>query len=139
MEEIINDLKIAKKKKGLTNKQIAEATGIPEGTVARVFSHKEYAFKYDTIRPIVEYLITDDIYDEEVPNPLPDESTIELLKHIIAEKNDEIESLKVDSRKEIETLKNNTKTLRLTTLCMAISIILLILVDLGISGIGWFR
>lgn len=146
MEEIINELKLAKKKKDLTNKQIAEATNVPEGTVARVFSHKEYNFKYDTIRPIVEYLITDDIYDEETPNPLPDENTIELLKHIIAEKNDEIEQYKEQLRAmaeikdtEVTALKGNTKILRLIILCLAVSLLMMVVVDLGISGVGWFR
>lgn len=153
MQEIINDLKITKKKKGYTNKQIAEATGIPEGTVSRVFSSKDYNFKYDTIKPIVDYLMMDDFYDEEVKNPLPEDDMLELFRHILPEKNHqieemycEIEQLKEQYRNshdmhkiEVEQLKNNMRMLRFIILSMSISIVLLILVDLGVSGVGWLR
>lgn len=146
MTEIIADLKLAKKKKGITNKQIADKTGIPEGTVARVFATKEYNFKYDTIKPIVELLLTNEIYDEDVPNPLPDSDIVELLKHINVEKNLEIDELKEQIiafedkyTNETKSMLSHIKTLRVCLAVLAVSILILVIIDFTVTNIGWFR
>ena len=83
---------------GYTNQKLSEMTGVPAGTIDRVFSGKYAEFKYSTIQPIVSVLLG---YREETPEPkVEDEQgqfyydTIEGYKLVLENKNHEIEELK---------------------------------------------
>lgn len=45
-----------KEERGLTNRNIAEGSGVPIGTVSRVFSNNGSDFRYETLQPIIQYL-----------------------------------------------------------------------------------
>lgn len=62
----LDNLKELKKNKGMSTKQIAEKTNLPERTVARIFSGDTDAPRVDTLRRIVAVLdgSLDDIFAE---------------------------------------------------------------------------
>lgn len=53
----MDQLKIAKAAAHppLSNREIAERTGVPQGTVDRVFGPKPYNFTYETLKPLMDY------------------------------------------------------------------------------------
>lgn len=74
---IVEKLKAIKKEQKLTLEQISERSGVPMGTVSRVFGNVHYDFKYETIKPIAKALIGfDDLDDPEVENPVADNQII---------------------------------------------------------------
>lgn len=54
---IVDQLKAAKAAAHppLSNREIAERTGVPQGTVDRVFGPKPYNFTYETLKPLMDY------------------------------------------------------------------------------------
>ena len=54
---IVDQLKIAKAAAHppISNREIAERTGVPQGTVDRVFGPKPYNFTYETLKPLMDY------------------------------------------------------------------------------------
>lgn len=62
----LDNLKELKKEKGMSSKQIAELTNLPERTVARIFSGDTEDPRVDTVRRIVTVLggSLDDIFAE---------------------------------------------------------------------------
>ena len=57
MEKIVEDLKRIKEENELTNADISKMSGVPVGTVNRVFSMKTGSHNYATIEPIKEALL----------------------------------------------------------------------------------
>lgn len=57
MEKIVEDLKRIKEENGLTNADVSKMSGVPVGTVNRVFSGKTCSHSYATIEPIKEALL----------------------------------------------------------------------------------
>lgn len=57
MEKIVEDLKRIKEENELTNADISKMSGVPVGTVNRVFSSKTGSHNYATIEPIKEALL----------------------------------------------------------------------------------
>lgn len=57
VQSIVDQLKIAKAAAHppLSNREIAERTGVPQGTVDRVFGPKPYNFTYETLKPLMDY------------------------------------------------------------------------------------
>lgn len=57
VQSIVDQLKIAKAAAHppLSNREIAEHTGVPQGTVDRVFGPKPYNFTYETLKPLMDY------------------------------------------------------------------------------------
>lgn len=43
----------------ISNESLAERSGVPKGTIDRLFSSKHYDFKYETIRPLLKVLVGD--------------------------------------------------------------------------------
>lgn len=70
--QAIEFLKLRKKFLGVSNQQIADATKVPVGTVARFFAFDPETdtadFKYDTIRRIAAYLMGYTWDGEDCPN-----------------------------------------------------------------------
>ena len=62
----LDNLKELKKRKGMSSKQIAELTNLPERTISRIFSGETDAPRIDTLRRIVTILdgSLDDIFAE---------------------------------------------------------------------------
>lgn len=106
IQSIIEECKEIKRKLGYTNQYIAEQTGVPEGTVSRVFGSRQYNFKYETIQPIIAFLAAE---DADGAAKLPNNDVIALYEDIVAGKNKELAELKAEHRKEIDALKSEHK------------------------------
>lgn len=92
--ELIDWCNNRKKEMKLSNAKLAELTGVPEGTLDRIFTGKNPEFRYSTIQPIVAFLIG---IQEDVPKNETSEfyvDTIDGYKLIIENKNHIIEGLK---------------------------------------------
>ena len=57
VQSIVDQLKTAKAAAHppISNREIAERTGVPQGTVDRVFGPKPYNFTYETLKPLMDY------------------------------------------------------------------------------------
>ena len=154
----IEQCKAIKRKLGYTNQYIAEQTGVPEGTVSRVFGSKQYNFKYDTIQPIIAFFAEEDTLGAVQP---PNNDVVSLYEDIVAGKNRELAELKEGHRNEItslkaehraaiadlkkdhqseaDSLKKANRHLR-TVLCVIVGIlVLLAIIDLSFTSFGWWR
>lgn len=111
--ELVKWCRARKAELGLTNASIAEKTGVPPGTLDRIFSGTYSEFKYSSIQPVVAYLVG---LSEDVPQPEDEESeqgnyyynTIEGYRLIVENKNFQIQQLtvEIESRdREIERLR----------------------------------
>lgn len=56
-KDIIDWCNKRKKEMHLSNAKLANATGVPEGTIDRILTGKNLEFRYSTIQPIVRLLI----------------------------------------------------------------------------------
>lgn len=136
--ETISELKSIKEAKGLTNRDISEGSGVPLGTVNRVFSGGGADFRYETtLKPIIRYL-------GELDDPLPsnvrmlqvdDPAIIALYKTIIAEK---------DRRLEAYMRREDRFTKIITILAVIIGILFIgllfiIIMDLTHPDRGWWQ
>ena len=158
IQSIVEQCKEIKRKLGYTNQFIAEQSGVPEGTVSRVFGSKQYNFKYDTIQPIVAFLAEMDV-DGALSQPNND--VIALYEDIVAGKNRELAELKAEHKtevnnikaehraavaelraehqKETERVRKTNRHLR-TVLCVIIGIlVVLAIIDLSFTSFGWWR
>ena len=158
IQTIVEQCKEIKRKLGYTNQFIAEQTGVPEGTVSRVFGNRQYNFKYETIQPIVLFLAE---VDAEGELSQPSSDIIALYEDIVAGKNREladlksehkdainalkaehrtaIAELKKEHQRETERLRKTSKHLR-TVLCIIVGIlVVLAIIDLSFTSFGWWR
>lgn len=55
--ELIEWCKQRKKHVGMSREKLADASGIPKGTIDRLFAGKSPDFKYETIRPMLRVLV----------------------------------------------------------------------------------
>lgn len=103
-----------KKEMGISNAKLADMTGVPEGTVDRIFTGRNNEYRYSTIQPILRYLIG---FDDATPDNKPTHyyaDTIEGYKLAVENKNNSINVLKSTYQsltQQIEFLKklNNEK------------------------------
>lgn len=158
-QDIIKDLKKIKTEKSLSNQDIADATGVPLGTVARVFGNQPTNFKYETIQPIIVFLVGSDIYSEQPTKSLPDDEMISFYKNVIKELRQSLDSEKTKHNEDVITLKAETKEqiaemksehsksihhyekavtfYRVSCAFFVIISILLIILDYTLPNVGW--
>lgn len=89
--ELLGWCKLRKNKLGLSNLELAEKSGVPLGTLNRLFASDMIDCKYETVRPIVKALVGE-WSDNPCPTPgdaLQDEHLINELARLKAE-NEEI-------------------------------------------------
>lgn len=156
IQALIEQCKTIKRKLGYTNQFIAEHTGVPEGTVSRVFGTKAYNFKYETIQPIVEFLAG---ADEDTPAPNND--VIALYADIVASKDADIAALKAEHKAAIDALKaehqarmqevkadyqsridqlqKTNHRQKFLIIAMITIILILVIIDFSFTDIGWWR
>ena len=67
--EILEWCKARKAELHLSNDKIADLSGIPRGTVARVFAGVHEDFKFGTVQPILRVLIGGTYHRESCPDP----------------------------------------------------------------------
>lgn len=160
IQEIIEECKEIKRNLGYTNQFIAEQTGVPEGTVSRVFGAKTYNFKYETIQPIMAFLVNERD-DEALPKPNSDNDIVGLYADIVSSKNDEIAAMKTEHREELGSLKTEHKETvqelkreyqgkiaklermnhiqRILIIAMVLTILILAFIDFSYTSVGWWR
>lgn len=158
IQAIIEECKAIKRDLGYTNQFIAERTGIPEGTVARVFGSKAYSFKYETIQPIIAFLVKE--CDVE-SLPLQNNDVVALCADIVSSKDSEIATMRTEHRTElgslkaehketvqelkqeyqskIEELKKTISRQKLLIIVMVTTILILAIIDFSYTNIGWWR
>ena len=165
MQAIIDKCKKVKTDKGYSYEYIAQQSGIPKSTVERFFSANGKSCRYDTVCPIVRFLVG---FDEPVPEspkeivkemPLPLNEMIDLYREAIVKRESENEKLKEEHKAEIAELKaehkqhiadlkaeyqNNIDAKHKTNIRLWITLIvilslvgILIIADLQITGRGW--
>ncbi len=86
-KDLIDWCNSRKKQMHLSNAKLANATGVPEGTIDRILTGKNLEFRYSTIQPIVKLLIG--INEETPTNESSDfyADTIDGYKLIVQNKN----------------------------------------------------
>ena len=80
-EELLGCCKERKKFLKLSNEKLAELTGIPKGTIDRLFSGEHLDFKFETMRPIIMVLAGGEFVEApcpEKPNSFADENICRL-------------------------------------------------------------
>ena len=83
-----------KKEMGISNAKLADITGVPEGTIDRIFTGRNNEYRYSTIQPIIRYLLG---YNEVTPSNESTDyytSTIEGYKLAVQNKNNSISVLR---------------------------------------------
>lgn len=115
-KELLARCKVAKKKAGVTNNQLAEKSGVPVGTIERIMAGNVEDAKFSTVQAIVSALL------EFMPEVgCPDDTTAgqEELQHRlaelehIAEEKEKLErhlaALRVSHAAELETVHKDTQ------------------------------
>lgn len=154
MENIKNireQCKAIKKEKKFTNQFLHEQTKVSRATIDRFFSNQECGFQYETIQPLVKFLIDFNKPVEETNIPIPDTDLMELYKSIIKEKESIIREKDnmIDTKsRSIEHLKEEAKDIKRsrnlfrTAFIVSIAVMLLfvyLFVDAMIGTIGMIR
>lgn len=83
-----------KKEMGISNAKLADATGVPEGTIDRIFTGRNNEYRYSTIQPIIRYLLG---YNQVTPDNQSVDyytNTIEGYKLAVESKNNSISVLR---------------------------------------------
>lgn len=124
MEKIVEDLKRIKEENGLTNADVSKMSGVPVGTVNRVFSSKTCSHSYATIEPIKEALLP--LAKPEEVRELHEEKN----KVLVGEIEQLYERLLTEKEKELR----KCEMLRNISLAFNALLALIIIVFLFISG-----
>lgn len=115
--DLINWCRNRKQFLGLSNRRLAEQSGVPVGTIDRIMAGKYTEFRYSSIQPIVAVLIG---IREDTPKPENADAqqvqdyydTIEGYKLVVENKNhliDELKSACAQLGREIEYLKTENE------------------------------
>lgn len=91
-DKIRKECRRAKKVLGLSNKEVADASNVPKGTVDRFFGATDCNFTSATIEPIEEYLKSK-MQTEQVEGAEDASSMQEMYERILGEKEDHNKSL----------------------------------------------
>ena len=136
----------AKKKSGLTNQQIAELSGVPLGTVNRIFSGGTVDLKFQTLQQLAPALnISLDTLEIKTPAVItqPTEQ-LEHHTHHGHHKSDcpNYEQINVLISKMDETIADLRKERHILFWCLmalVAVIILLFMLDVALPASGWIR
>ena len=136
----------AKKKSGLTNQQIAEQSGVPLGTVNRIFSGAAVDLKFQTLQQLAPALnISLDTLEIKTPAVItqPTEQT-EHHTHHGHHKSEcpNYEQLNILIAKMDETIADLRKERHILFWCLmglVAIIILLFMLDVALPASGWIR
>lgn len=134
MKDIISILVAAKEVQGLTNQQLADASGVPVGTVSRVMAGSADDPKFQTICQLAGALQVslDDFIagrDSKAPQNPPAEPTSQRESNML------IQTLQ-------EVLRRQQKEKRVLFLCLMLMIafvMAVLIIDITNPTVGWFR
>ena len=148
MQQDVNALrercKEIKKQQGITLAKIIEETNVPKSTVEAFFGSVDRQFRYETVKPIVKYMMQFDVPADEVDVPIPNPDLIEMYRTIIDIKNKSIDYLKEQvayERTHFEEMKKS-RTLFRTAFIVSIAVVLVfayLFVDAMIGTFGMIR
>ena len=146
--EIIEWCKARKSDLHITNDTLATMSGVPVGTVNRIFAGKGADFYYETLRPIIKALVSADWEKDGCPHaedvPEHSKDTIARLEkereHLLREN----EYLKTNSQKEIAMLlpllkfRKHAIVVLGTLLGIALAVIIVaLIIDRTTPGLGF--
>ena len=104
----LDKLKDLKKRSGMSAKQIAEKTNMPERTISRIFSGETYAPGIDKLRDIVYAMggSLDDILDEsDFRVPTPEAQALKTTVNDLTAENVRLKDENVTLKAEIDRLR----------------------------------
>ena len=155
--EILEWCKARKAELHLSNDKIADLSGIPRGTVARVFAGSHEDFKFGTVQPILRVLVGGTYHRESCPDPKGDmaerlaESTrkIESLRAVIKENkaayDADLQREREDAARREKYFEKHMRTrmifIIVLSALLAVALVVIItalLVDLNHPGKGFF-
>lgn len=116
--QLIEWCKKRKNTLGMSNQKLAELTGIPLGTINRLFAGANMDFKHETIRPMMQVLVGGDWMGNPCPNPEDRAKETELaeenakLKERIQKLEEELGHDNSDNRQKIDFLKEEVAYLK---------------------------
>ena len=141
MQQNVNALrercKEIKKQQGITLAKIIEQTDATKSTVEAFFGSVDRQFRYETVKPIVKYMMQFDVPADEVDVPIPNPDLIEMYRAIIDIKNKSIDYLK----DEAKDLKRSIRLFR-TAFIVSIAVMLVFIylfIDAMIGTFGMIR
>lgn len=149
--------KMRKTKLGLSNAKLADMSGMPKGTIDRLFTGEHLDFKYETIRPMLKALVggawgenpcadpqgqTDERLEETVKRLEEEKKNLkEQVKTIMEEYHEEVAFLKEQVRNEQAAAKGRKKAIVILGTCLGITLTLIIvalIMDRLNPNIGFF-
>lgn len=127
----------------ISNEKLAELSGIPKGTIDRLFSGEHLDFKFETVRPIIKVLAGGEFVEApcpEEPNNFADENICRL-----EEENARLKEHLVDEQEKTSFFKEQYsfrgKAIIALTTFLGISILLIfaaLIIDLANHDVGFF-
>lgn len=157
VQSIVDQLKIAKAAAHppISNREIAERTGVPQGTVDRVFGPKPYNFTYETLKPLMDYFgLSKNDENREVSTSCEEcvkikemEATILELRAQRSDTKEQVHMLQDAHAEAMDGQKTNARGYRHTIAILSVIIALLLVLivayllhfDLGNPNYGIFR
>lgn len=97
-KEIIEWCKAKKSMLKLTNESLANLSGVPVGTINRIFAGKGTDYYYETLRPIIKALVSGDWSEDNCPNIHEMEELTEHSRDIISRLEAERDFLKEENK-----------------------------------------
>ena len=140
----------AKKIKGLTNPQISSQSGVPIGTVNRIFSGAAEGVQFQTVQALAPVLgISLDTLETKETVLIPT-SVVEELKEIATDpvaaevahscpSQEYVKALMERMDDEIKDLRKVRKILFLSLMAVIAILVFLFVFDLALPGSGWIR
>lgn len=125
--EIVEWCKARKSLLRMTNEKLAELSGVPIGTINRLFSNKSADFYFETVRPIIKALVAGDWSEEKCHTDHEEiskhsEDTIKRLEKDIARLEKENERIIERGEKEKAELINLSHFCRRIIVVLAVAL-----------------
>ena len=122
---------------------ISNASGLPEATIRKIFSGETADPRFETVVKLVSAMggSLDKINAiEKVENAeISEDSYIKALKALKEVYEERIKDIKLTSTEHIQSLQRDKKMLVVVVLALSALLICLLLFDLFIGSVGWFR
>lgn len=133
MDKIVEELKKIKEENGLTNADVSKMSGVPIGTVNRVFSGTNGSHSYATIEPIKEALLPL-AKPEEVQSMHEEKNRV-----LIGEIERLYEKMLTEKEKELRKCERLRNISLIANVVMVLIIIVFLFIDIMHPDIGWIR
>ena len=137
--EILEWCKLRKAHLKLSNKKLAELSKIPEGTIARLFAGEHMDFKYESIRPILMFLVGGTFDGNPCPgtNEAADQKQAETIERLQAENaalretvqtyermhHEDLQELREEFQQNIDYLKAQIRDRKTVSLVLAAGLV----------------